>query len=47
VYQYRNSVIHTVKHGDAGDKTDWHGEPSLDAITVHLDEADIRRLRTL
>ena len=47
VYLYRNSVTHTVKHGEAGDKTDWHAEPSLDAMTVHLDEADIRRLQTL
>ncbi len=24
VYMYRNSVIHTVKHGEAGDSAGWH-----------------------
>jgi len=44
VYLYRNSVIHTVKHGEAGDHADWHASPSLDAKTVHLDELEIMRL---
>jgi mannose-6-phosphate isomerase-like protein (cupin superfamily) len=44
VYLYRNSVIHSVKHGEAGNSADWHANPALDAKTVHLDEAEIMRL---
>jgi mannose-6-phosphate isomerase-like protein (cupin superfamily) len=44
VYLYRNTVIHTVKHGDEGSVADWHAEPSLDEKTRHLNEADIARL---
>ena len=46
VYMYRNSVIHTVKHGEAGDSADWHSNPLLDEKTAHLDESDITRLAT-
>jgi mannose-6-phosphate isomerase-like protein (cupin superfamily) len=44
VYLFRNSVIHTVKHGEAGDHADWHASPTLDAKTRDLDEAEIMRL---
>lgn len=44
VYLFRNSVIHTVKHGEAGDHTDWHASPMLDAKTHDLDEVEIMRL---
>ena len=44
VYLFRNSVIHSVKHGDAGDRADWHASPALDARTIHLDETEIMRL---
>ena len=44
VYLYPNSVIHTVKHGEAGDHADWHASPTLDAKTRDLDEAEIMRL---
>jgi hypothetical protein len=44
VYLYGNSVIHSLKHGDAGHHADWHASPRLDAKTVHLDEAAIMRL---
>jgi hypothetical protein len=46
VYLYRNTVIHTVKHGGAGSATDWHPDPSLDEKTRHLNEGDIARLST-
>ncbi|MBR1153667.1 hypothetical protein [Bradyrhizobium sp. JYMT SZCCT0428] len=45
-YMYRNSVIHTVKHGEAGDSADWHSNPLLDEKTAHLDDLDITRLET-
>ena len=44
VYLYGNSVIHSVKHGDASNSADWHANPSLDEKTAHLDELDIKRL---
>lgn len=44
VFLYGNSVIHSVKHGDGGDRTDWHASPSLDEKTLHLDEAEIMRM---
>jgi len=44
VYLFRGSVIHTVKHGEAGAVDDWQANPSLDERTVHLDEAAILRL---
>jgi mannose-6-phosphate isomerase-like protein (cupin superfamily) len=44
VYLYRNSVIHSFKHGDGGDSADWHASASLDEKTLHLDEAEIMRL---
>ena len=44
VYMYRNSVIHTVKHGEAADSADWHSNPLLDEKTAHLGESDITRL---
>lgn len=47
VYMYRNSVIHTVKHGDGGSAADWHSNPLLDQKTAHLDETDITRLSAL
>jgi hypothetical protein len=44
VYLYRDSVIHTVKHGEGGNAADWQANPSLDELTAHLDETDILRL---
>jgi hypothetical protein len=44
VYLYRDTVIHTVKHGDEGSVADWHADPSLDEKVDHLNEADIARL---
>lgn len=44
VYLFRSSVIHSVKHGDGGDRADWHANPSLDEKTLYLDEAEITRL---
>jgi len=44
VYLYSNSVIHTVKHGEAGDHADWHASSMLDEMTVHLDEVEIMHL---
>jgi len=46
VYMYRNSTIHTVKHGEAGSAADWPSNPLLDEKTAHLDELDITRLET-
>jgi hypothetical protein len=44
VYLYRDTVIHTVKHGDEGSVADLHADPSLDEKVDHLNEADIARL---
>ena len=44
VYLYRDSVIHTVKHGEEGSVTDWHSNPSLDEKTSYLSESDIMLL---
>jgi mannose-6-phosphate isomerase-like protein (cupin superfamily) len=44
VYLFRDSVNHSVKHGEAGDSADWLANPLLDAKTLHLDEAEIMRL---
>jgi hypothetical protein len=44
VYLYRDSVIHTVKHGEGGSTVDWQANPSLDERTAPLNEADILRL---
>ncbi|MGB9115021.1 hypothetical protein [Bradyrhizobium sp.] len=41
VYLYRDSVIHTVKHGEDGSIADWHVDPSLDKMTSHLTESEI------
>ena len=44
LYLYRNSVIHTVKHGEGGNNADWRASPSLDEKTVHLGESDITHM---
>jgi len=44
VYLYRDTVIHTVKHGVEGSAADWHADPSLDKMVHHLNEVDIARL---
>jgi hypothetical protein len=44
VYLFRGTVIHTVKHGEAGTVDDWQANPSLDERTAGLDESDILRL---
>lgn len=46
VYLYGDTVIHTVKHGDAASDSDWYSDPMLDEKTLHLNEADIARLAT-
>jgi hypothetical protein len=33
VFMFAGSVTHTVKHGIAGDVTDWHAFEPLDAVT--------------
>ncbi len=44
IHLYRNTVIHTVKHGEEGSVADWHADPSLDEKIRHLNEADIARI---
>ena len=46
VHLYRNTVIHTVKHGGVGSVADWHSNPALDEKTLHLNEGDIALLST-
>ena len=44
VYMFSNSIIHTVKHGNEGSVSDWHGVQKLDEKTLHLSEDDLVRL---
>jgi mannose-6-phosphate isomerase-like protein (cupin superfamily) len=44
VYMFPRAIIHTVKHGEEGETNDWIAEPSLDAKTRDLTEADILEL---
>lgn len=44
VYLPSGAVIHTVKHGGAGEAADWHGDERLDHMTRGLNEAAIIEL---
>jgi hypothetical protein len=44
VYMFRDSVIHTVKHGLGGLTGDWHSAPSLDQKIQGLGETEILRM---
>jgi hypothetical protein len=41
VYLPPRAVLHTVKHGGAGDGDDWFSDPALDSLTKPLSEAEI------
>lgn len=43
IYLPADAILHTVKHGEAGDGPDWHPAPELDAQTKGLSEEDIAR----
>jgi hypothetical protein len=43
IFMFRESIIHTVKHGSDGQVSDWHPVPSLDQRTAHLSETEILR----
>lgn len=41
VYLPGGAVIHTVKHGNAGDAAPWHPEPRFDRVTQSIRESDL------
>jgi len=43
IYLPKNTIIHTVKHGNSR-TNDWHKCEALDDLTVHLSELDIEKL---